>query len=168
MADNIRAVDYFYTTVPNRAGEGARVLGALRDQGVNLVAVHAFPSGRQAQIDFVPEDAQAFKAAARQARIKLSARKTAFLVDGDDRRGAIAALLQKLGDAGVNVTATTAVRSGAGRYGALLWVDPRSIKKAAKALGATQAAAAAPAPVSAPAGGAQPPRPPMPPPPRPF
>ena len=38
MPDEIRRVDYFYIKVPDRPGEGARALGALRDAGVNLLA----------------------------------------------------------------------------------------------------------------------------------
>lgn len=32
-------------------------------------------------------------------------------------------------------TATTAIVAGAGRFGAILWVKPRDVKRAAKALG---------------------------------
>ena len=34
MADTVRKVVYFKMSVPDKAGEGARVLGALRDAGV--------------------------------------------------------------------------------------------------------------------------------------
>jgi hypothetical protein len=54
MPDEIRRVDYFYIKVPDRPGEGARALGALRDAGVNLLAYSGFPEGRGAQLDFVP------------------------------------------------------------------------------------------------------------------
>lgn len=135
MAETIRKVDYYYATVPNKPGEGARLLGALRSAGVNLLAVHAFPSGDRAQIDLVPERGAALEEAAKKAKIQLSAKKTAFLVDGDDRVGAAAGLLEKLADAKINVTALDAIRTGA-RYGALLWVKPADVEKAAKALGA--------------------------------
>ena len=59
-----------------------------------------------------------------------------FLIEGDDRVGAMAQLLARLGAAGINVTATSATRTGMGRYGALLWVKPRDVKKAAEVLGA--------------------------------
>jgi len=136
MPDTIRKVDYYYITAPDKAGEGARVLGALRDAGVNLLAVHAFPSARRSQIDVVPSDSAAFVNAAKAAGVKISKPKTVFLVEGDDRAGAMASLLSRLGSAGVNVTATSAVRSGSGRYGALLWVKPRDVKKASEAIGA--------------------------------
>src|SRR3989442_13247381 len=46
MAETVRTADYFYVMVPDRPGEGARVLGELRSAGVNLVAYSGFPSGR--------------------------------------------------------------------------------------------------------------------------
>lgn len=136
MPDTIRKVDYYYIIAPDKAGEGARVLGAIRDAGVNLRAVLAFPSARRTQIDVIPTDSAAFLSAAKAAKLKVSKPKTAFLVEGDDRPGAIAALLRRLGNAGVNVTATSAVCGGPGRYGAILWVKTKDLKKAAEALGA--------------------------------
>lgn len=136
MADTIRKVDYYYTTAPNKPGEGARVLGLLRDAGVNLLAFTGFPSGRRSQLDFVPADAAALVAACRAAKVKLSPRKTAFLIDGDDRVGAAADIMGKLGAAKINVTAIDAVCTGGGRYGVILWVKARDVNKAARVLGA--------------------------------
>ena len=98
--------------------------------------LHAFPSARKAQVDFVPSDAALFTAAAKGAKIKLSKPKTAFLIDGDDRVGALAGILARLGAAKINVTAVTGVCAGMGRYGALLWVKQGAVNKAAAALGA--------------------------------
>jgi hypothetical protein len=136
MADEIRRVDYFYVTVPDKPGEGARALGALRDAGVNLLAFSGFPQGRGAQMDFVPEDAAAFRRAARAAKWKLTGPKKAFLLSGDDRPGVVADVMQKLADAKINVTAVDAACAGAGRYGAILWVAPRDVARAARILGA--------------------------------
>jgi len=136
MADTIRKVSYYYTTAPDKPGEGARLLQVLRTAGVNLLAFHAFPSARKSQADFVPADATALIAAAKGAKIKLSKPKTAFLLDGDDRFGALASTLAKLGAAKINVTAISAVCAGMGRYGAIFWVKPRDVAKAAAALGA--------------------------------
>jgi hypothetical protein len=137
MSDEIRRVDYFYIKVPDRPGEGARVLGALRDAGVNLLAYSGFPEGRGAQLDFVPEDVVAFRRVARDAKWKLTGPKKAFLITGDDRPGAIAEIVQRLADAKINVTACDAVAPSGGRYGAILWVAPRHVGRTAKALGAT-------------------------------
>lgn len=137
MATTVRKVGYFHASVTDKAGEGARVLSTLRDGGINLLAFHAFPTGGgQSQLDFVPDDERGFQEAAKKAGVEISGRKTVFLVDGDDRPGAIAELLQKLGSAGANVTAMDAVKAGQ-RYGALIWVKSADADKAGKALGAT-------------------------------
>ena len=137
MAETIRKVDYFYIETPDKPGEAARVLAALRDAGVNLLAFTGFPRARKAQLDFIPEDPVAFKAAARKAGVKLSAKKTGFLIQGEDRPGAFADIICKLAAVNVNVTASDAVCAGQGRYGAMLWVKPADVRKAARALGAT-------------------------------
>ena len=140
MADTIRVVDYYYTTTPDKAGEGAKQLGILRSARTNLLAMSAFPSKRKIQVDFVPSDSAAFLAAAKAAKVKLSKAKKVILIQGDDRIGAIQEVLAKLAAAKINVTAVQGVSAGGGRYGALLWVDQKSVKKAATALGATTTA----------------------------
>ncbi len=135
MAEEIRKVEYFYIETPNKPGEAAKVLGALRSAGVNLIAFTGFPSGRKAQMDFIPEDTAAFKAAAKKAGLKLSPKKTGFLIQGEDRIGAVAETMEKLAAAKINVTAMDAICAGAGRYGALLWVGASDVRKAASALG---------------------------------
>src|SRR6266550_897572 len=135
MADTVRMVDYYYTTVADKPGEGARLLGVMRDARVNLLAFSAFPSQRKSQADFVPADPGAFVAAAKAAKLKLKGPKKTFLIEGDDRVGALAETFRKLGGVKVNVTAVDAVCSGMGRYGVLLWVKPKDLKKAAAALG---------------------------------
>ena len=136
MEETIRTVDYFYIEAADKPGEGAKVLGALRGAGVNLLAFTGFPSGRKAQLDFIPEDVVTFKAAAKKLKLKLSPKKTGFLIQGEDRIGAIADIMDKLAAANINITATDAICAGAGRFGALLWVKARDVRKAAKALGA--------------------------------
>jgi len=136
MDVSVRTADYFYIEVPQKAGEGARVLGQLRDAGVNLLAISGFPAGRRAQVDFVPEDPAAFRAAAKKAGWKATGPKKVFLIDGEDRVGVMAEAMERLAAAGISVTAAQAICAGAGRFGAILWVAPRDVKRAAKALGA--------------------------------
>ena len=136
MADTIRKVDYFSIQTADKPGEGLRYLDALRDQDVNLLAFTGFPSGRKAQIDFIPEDTARLKAAAKKIKLALGTKKVAFLLQGEDRAGALADTLQKLADAKINVTALDAVTSGDGRFGAIFWVKPKDVARAGKLLGA--------------------------------
>jgi hypothetical protein len=135
MGDSISLVDYFYVEAPDQPGEAARLLDQLRKAGVNLLAFSGFPRGKRAQLDFIPADAAAFRSVAKAAKWKLKGPKKGFLIQGDDRVGAVADLLRKLADAKVNVYANDAVCAGANRYGVILWVKPRDLKRAARALG---------------------------------
>lgn len=135
MADTVRLVEYFYVMAPQKPGVGASLLAELRRAGVNLLAFTGFPSGRGAQVDFVPEDGAAFRAVAKKAKWKVTGPKRALLVMGDDRPGVIAEFMQRLADAKINVTAIDALCAGSGRYGAIVWVAPRDVTKAARTLG---------------------------------
>jgi hypothetical protein len=137
MPETVRGVPYFYVDVPDKPGEAARILNVLKQENVNLLAFCGFPHGRRAQLDFVPADAAAFKTAARSAKLKLVGPKTVFLIQADDRIGAGAEILEKLAQAKINVVSVQAVSAGSALYGALLWVEPRNVKKAAQLLGAT-------------------------------
>lgn len=137
MADTVRKVAYFKAFIPDRPGEGARILGALRDAGVNLIGFTGFPRGRRAQLDFFPEDAAMFRRAAREAGLRLEGQKTGFLVQGEDRVGAIAEYAEKLARAGINVTAVDGLSAGQGRFGAIIWVKGKDVAKAGKAIGAS-------------------------------
>jgi len=136
MSDTIRMVDYFYVMVPDRPGEAARILGRLKEAGVNLLSFTAFPtSGGQSQIDLVPEKAEALLKAAKAGGLALSEKKTAFFIQGKDRPGAVGETLKKLSDAMVNVHAANACCGASGGFGFILWVKPQHHAAAAKALG---------------------------------
>ena len=136
MTDSLRKVDYFYVMVANTAGQGAKVLAGLAAEGVNLLAFSGFPSGRRGQLDLIPEDSAKLKRAAKKLGLTLSGRKTGFLHQGEDRVGAMGEVLGKLAAAKINVTAMDAVSAGNGRFGAIFWVKPQAVAKAARVLGA--------------------------------
>ena len=134
MADTIKKIYYFSMDVADKPGEGARLLKAVSKAGINLLAFTGFPRGRRAQIDLVPEDAALFRKALTRLKIKARPKKVGFLIQGKDRPGAVAEVAQKLADANINMIAMDAVSAGKGRYGAILWVKPKDINKAANAL----------------------------------
>ena len=135
MADVIRTAHYFKVTIPDKSETLSHMLEPLHDAGVNLLAVHAFPRNRRTQVDVVPEDPTAFKDVVKPLKWKMQGPKGCFLVDGDDRPGALVALTDQLASAKINLTAVTATTAGQGRFGAILWVKTRDVKKAAKVLG---------------------------------
>ena len=99
------------------------------------MALHAFPKGRRAQVDFVPSDPAAFKAAAKAAKWKVVGPKKALLLQGDDRVGALVDYAAKLAEAKINITAVDALAAGADRFAGIVWVKASDVKRAAKVLG---------------------------------
>ena len=133
MSDRVRKVDYFYVTVSNTPGQAAKVLAGLAARGVNLLAFSGFPRGGKGQLDLVPEDTAALTRAAKKLKLKLSKKKSGFLLQGSDRVGAMTKTLNALAAAKINVTALDAV-AGGGRFAAIFWVKPKKVDKAAKLL----------------------------------
>src|SRR6266498_3398660 len=134
MADTVRGIEYYYVTIPDAPGEAQRILSALKDSGVNLLAFLGFPlGGGQSQIDLVPEDPESLKDAAERTGVTLSAPKRAFLIQCDDRFGAVADATARLAAANISCTAAAATGAGAGRYGMILCVAPTDYERAADA-----------------------------------
>jgi hypothetical protein len=137
MPTTIRKVSYAYVTAASKPGEAARILEALRNANVNLLAFSGFPQGRnQAQIDVVTDDLDGLKAVARGRKWKLSRIKRAFLVQGTDQVGAAVAPLATIGAANINVIAADAIAAGEGRFAMIFWVEARNYSRAAKLLDA--------------------------------
>jgi hypothetical protein len=134
MADTVRKVDYFSLSVSNTPGQTFKVLATLVSAGINLLACTGFPRGRRAQIDVVPDDTRKFNVAARKAKLRFNPKKTGFLIQGDDRPGALADHLKRLAEKGINVTAVDGLSAGKGRWGAILWVKPKDLARAGRRL----------------------------------
>jgi len=137
MPTTIRKVSYAYVTAASKPGEAARILEALRDANVNLLAFSGFPQGRnRAQLDVVTDDLNGLKAVARDRKWKLSRIKRAFLVQGMDQVGAAVAPLATTSAANINVIAADAIAAGEGRFAMIFWVESRNYTRAAKLLDA--------------------------------
>ena len=134
---SIRKADYYTVKVSQRPGAGAGLLAAMKAAGVNLLAFTGFPSGGGAQVDFMPDNSVKFRRAAKQANLRVSKRKTVFLVRGSDRVGALTGVLGKLASKKINLVALSAVTAGNGRYGMIFWVKPKDIGRASRVLRAS-------------------------------
>ncbi|HVI85591.1 MAG TPA: hypothetical protein VNA86_09750 [bacterium] len=141
MKDQVLCVDYFVVQADDRPGIGADLGKRLAKEGVNLLAVLAFPSSAgKTQVDLVPENPEAFTKAARKLGLQTTGPKLAFLIHGTDKPGAMAEILDRLGGRNINVRAVCGVAGGGNRYGAILWVAPADVEAATRALGAQVAA----------------------------
>ena len=128
-------LECYSVIVPNKPGKGALVLNAFKEAGVNFIGIWGYPVGKtRSRIDLVAEDPAALKKAAKQLKIELGPKQAVFHVTGEDRPGAVAELLDKLAAKDVNVYAAQALCAGAGRFGALIQVDPAGAAKAGKIL----------------------------------
>ena len=137
MAYTAHKMNYCYVTVKHRAGACANILGQLKAAGINLLAFSGFPTGGgKAQIDLVAEHLGGIQKLAKKNGWKLSKSKKGFLIQGADEVGAIEKHVRKLAMANINVTAADAVAAGKGRYGMILWVNPKNFNRAARTLGA--------------------------------
>jgi hypothetical protein len=135
MTTRIRRVEYFYTTVPDRPGEAYKLLSALADLGVNLLAFAAIPVGPgHTQLTLFPEDDLGLRDAAKKANLALDGPHAALLVQGEDDLGALAEIHEKLYAANVNVYAASGVTDGRGGLGYLIYVKPDDFDKAAETL----------------------------------
>jgi len=132
MKDQVLCVDYFVVQADDRPGIGADLGKRLAKEGVNLLAVLAFPSSA--------ENPEAFTKAARKLGLQTTGPKLAFLIHGTDKPGAMAEILDRLGGRNINVRAVCGVAGGGNRYGAILWVAPADVEAATRALGAQVAA----------------------------
>ena len=140
MSDQVRVVDCFYVTVNDRPGEGYRLLEHISEKRTSLLAFTAQPIGEdQTQICLVAEDPVSLAEAALDAGVAVVGPKKGFLIQGDDRIGALHGYHQTLANAGVNVYSSSGVSSGAGRFGFILWVEPEDYDKAFDAFGIARA-----------------------------
>ena len=131
---SIRKASYYSMKLPQRPGAGAQLLAQLKAAKVNLLAFTGFPASGGAQVDFIPQDNAKFTKAARKAKLKLSARKTVFLMQGNDKVGALTQALGKLAKARINLVSLQAVTAGKRRFGAMFWVKAKDVAKASRAL----------------------------------
>ena len=68
------------------------------------------------------------------AQISLVGPKKAFLLQGEDKIGALYDFHLKLSNAGINIYACNAVVDGTGRFGYIIWVNPDDYEEASKVL----------------------------------
>ena len=136
MTMNIRRVQYFHATVKDLPGEAYKLLAQLASAEVNLLAFNAVPVGpEQTQLVIFPESVESLAQAAERTGLILTGPQRAFLIQGDDRLGALVELHRKLSDSKINVYASSGVTDGRGGYGYVLYVRSEHYEDAAAALG---------------------------------
>jgi hypothetical protein len=135
MACSIRLVKYFYATAKDAPGEAYSLLSTLAASEVNLLAFSAIPTGpAQAQFTLFPEDPDRLALVAQRANIPFTGPHHAFLIQGDDRLGALAEIHRALVEARINVYATNGIADGRGGFGYLVYVRAEDTQHAEQVL----------------------------------
>jgi hypothetical protein len=133
MTAKVSRVTAFRVTLGDRVGALAEVLAAARNAGIDLQSVAGYVCGDQGIILAVPADLQKARPAAMGAPWAIG-EQDVFLIQGDDERGALCGVTEKLAAAGIGIQGAYAVAVG-GKLGAAVAVAPEELDKAAKALG---------------------------------
>ncbi len=134
MADEIKKVERYSVEVAQKPGQGLALLKALAEGKAGVIALWAYPAGEAEKVEIIPEDSTAFKAACKAAKIKAKKESAAFCVVGKNKTGALLPVLEKLAAKGITIHAAQAVAVGT-KFGSLIEVDPKDVRKAASALG---------------------------------
>ena len=139
MAASIYSVDYYYTTVEDRPGQGCKFLKTLASEEVNLLAFNAFPVGRdRTQLVIYPLNATWLGDLARHEGLRLVGPHHAFIVHGDDHLGALLTIHQNLCDANINISSSNGITDGRGGYRYILHVHPEEYERALEVLDVDQ------------------------------
>lgn len=136
MADTIRAVEYFQTTVHEEPAAAYQILARLADAGVNLLAFNAVPVGLHTmQLMLFPEDGDLLCRVVEPLGLSTTGPHRALLVQGDDQLGVLAEIHRRLLDAGVQPYASSGVTDGRGGYAVIVHLRGDQFDAAARALG---------------------------------
>ena len=133
MAAAVRRVTAFKVTLGDRVGALADVLAAARNAGIDLQSIAGYVCGAEGVILAVPKDLHKARPASVGAPWAIG-EQDVFLVEGDDERGALCGVTEKLAAAGVGIQAAYAVAVES-RFGAVIAVAPADVDRAAEALG---------------------------------
>lgn len=135
MAATIYSVDYYYTTVEDKPGQGCRFLESLASEEVNLLAFNAFPVGKdRTQLVIYPLNATWLGDMARQEGLRLVGPHHAFMIHGDDELGALTDIHQALCDSDINISSANGITDGRGCYRYIMHVHPEDYERALQIL----------------------------------
>lgn len=135
MISSVNNVEFFSLVVPDKPGEARKLLEFLSEKTVNLLALTVTSlDGGESRIEFFPEDPELLKRAAADAGMALVGPEKAFLIQGEDKIGALYDFHLKLSNAGINIRASNGVVDGTGRFGYVIWVDEADYDEASEVL----------------------------------
>ena len=136
MTATISRVTYFHVEVEDKPGEAYWTLSHLAASDVNLLAFSVIPMGPgHTHLVLFPEDIETLALAVEKTGAALGIPQHAFLIQGDNKAGALVGIHQRLFSAKINVYASSGVTDGRGGYGYILYVRAQDFEDAAQVLG---------------------------------
>lgn len=132
MGHSIRQVTAVVLQLEDRVGVLHEVLCVLGDAGVNMLAI-ASQRRQGTALMAIPEDVNAVRELARSRGVSLQSRQV-FLIEGDDRVGALCEITRAIAEAGITIEDIAAL-SAAKRYAAVLTFADADLEVAGRALG---------------------------------
>jgi len=140
VALNVRNVEYFYIRIQDSRDTAYEILARLATEEVSLLAFSAIPYGPDhVELTIFPDRSDAFAELAGRLGWEVSGPQHAFLVQGDDRLGALADIQRMLVSASVEIYASSGVTDGSGRFGYVIYFKESDHERAARALDAVKA-----------------------------
>ncbi|MGQ9731211.1 MAG: hypothetical protein ACUVX8_08030 [Candidatus Zipacnadales bacterium] len=133
MATIIRRMPALKVTIGDRIGALADVLAAARNAGIDLISIDGYVDGGQGVILGIPANIAAARPAVVGAPFAIAEQEVLW-IEGEDRRGALCEITEKLAQAGIYIEAAHAIAIE-GKFGAVLCVASKDIDRAAELLG---------------------------------
>jgi hypothetical protein len=129
----IKRVDCFFLEVEDKPGVLAQFARKLRDAKINLKGLWGYTNAQgKGRIACVPQNGKKFLDTATKIGMATT-QGTAFYNSGPDKVGALCKVLDILESTRINIKVLDAM-GFSGRFGAYIWVDPKDIEAAGKAL----------------------------------
>ncbi len=133
MAQTVSRVTALEGKVDDRPGMLAKVLAEARDAGIDFKSIVAWTKHGKGVMCAVPVNLQTALSAL--AGTPYCVEQVELLwVEGDDERGALVGVAEKIAAAGINIEAIH-VSAVAGKYSGTISLRPEDLNRAAEALG---------------------------------
>ncbi|GAK53493.1 ACT domain-containing protein [Candidatus Moduliflexus flocculans] len=136
MAFDIKRVEYYNFIIEGQIGESTKLLSIVAEAGVNLLAFKAITlEPARTRFTLIPDDSAKMNTGAKNAGQNFDGPYPALFIKGEnDESGELAAIYQKLSQAGIPVHESSGIANIKGSYGVILYLAPEDCEKATAAL----------------------------------